>query len=565
MANAKTGTEYRPAINVTDPIMLQSTTAFPPLTTSNSTPALKPKVSYSNATKTYPSKDQAIVFSALDNTKLKDYLIELGKIVTPKSITAASRISRNRICIYLESKSLVDSFMADHGGIEINGEIVPAKKLINPTRKIILSNIHPSVPDSIIQELLENNNLRLASSIKTLHIRLNDCNLFDHVSTFRRFVYVYDEKNFKLPESIRASFEGDFFRFFLSDDSLRCYLCKQNGHIASNCEYVNDPSTNKFYDEMEEDVTAATLIDPTLSVPITNAQDANTPPETLTPSAASKRPLSSSSSTFSQPTNYENTLSSSALIQKSSPAHPTPRTISPPSTPSVPTAPPTHKKMKTGTSSDSSLAPANSDISTQDLLLCTKPIFADKNFPLTFQQFCDMLEAVKGVQYPIPIVQKFTQNIHGVVQMLEDIYPALDSRTMTARCNKLKKKLANKSGNDSDSSLDDNFTSDQMETDDPQNEELSLKQIFDPLAENMSKYASRYPISLQNLMCFIDMVKDNNHAVTIAKDFTSDLQGLLITLQENHKFLVHRKTKYKFTKIMGKLRKELQKQSPPTI
>lgn len=114
-----------------------------------------------------------------------------------------------------------ENFISDYGGIKINDNSIPAKKLENPTRKIILSNIHPSITDLIIQEMLEENNLRLASSIKTLHIRLNDCNLFDHVSNFRRFLYVYDEKDFKLPDSIRASYEGEPFRFFPSDDSLK--------------------------------------------------------------------------------------------------------------------------------------------------------------------------------------------------------------------------------------------------------------------------------------------------------------------------------------------------------
>lgn len=52
------------------------------------------------------------------------------------------------------------------------------------------------------------------------------------------------------------------------------------------------------------------------------------------------------------------------------------------------------------------------------------------------------------------------------------------------------------------------------------------------------------------------MVKDNKTASKIAKDFTKDLKGLYITLQENCKFLYDRKTKIKLTKIMKQLRTE---------
>lgn len=167
-----TGTDNRPA--------MLSHHDFPqlPNKASPTTPPTKP--SYSNIAKTYPKKEQAIVLTALDNTKLKEYLFAIGKIVNPKFMIAASRISRGRICVYFDSKSTADNFIENHGGITINDTFITARKLVNPTKKVILSNIHPTIPDSFILEQLQNHNLQPVSSVKTLHIRLEDNDLFNH-------------------------------------------------------------------------------------------------------------------------------------------------------------------------------------------------------------------------------------------------------------------------------------------------------------------------------------------------------------------------------------------------
>lgn len=75
----------------------------------------------------FPSKEQAIVFSALENTRLQDYLIPLGSIIQPKNIIFSSRLSNNQICIYLSNKQLVETFMNDYGQIEVNGMVVSAR------------------------------------------------------------------------------------------------------------------------------------------------------------------------------------------------------------------------------------------------------------------------------------------------------------------------------------------------------------------------------------------------------------------------------------------------------
>lgn len=51
--------------------------------------------------KTYPNRKQGIVYTALENIKLSDYIIATEDKVSPSNVFAASCISNNRIFIYL--------------------------------------------------------------------------------------------------------------------------------------------------------------------------------------------------------------------------------------------------------------------------------------------------------------------------------------------------------------------------------------------------------------------------------------------------------------------------------
>ena len=58
-----------------------------------------PPISYPTALKPNPSKEQALLIPADQSTNLIEYVIGLGLITDPQNIIAASKISKNRICI----------------------------------------------------------------------------------------------------------------------------------------------------------------------------------------------------------------------------------------------------------------------------------------------------------------------------------------------------------------------------------------------------------------------------------------------------------------------------------
>nr|CAH7734967.1 unnamed protein product [Callosobruchus chinensis] len=84
--------------------------------------------SYSNAVRQqiyrYPSKEQAIVFNAINGATIQDYLLKIGPLVKPENILFCSRISNNRVCIYFSSKDVVDKFLDDYNEITLHNSTI---------------------------------------------------------------------------------------------------------------------------------------------------------------------------------------------------------------------------------------------------------------------------------------------------------------------------------------------------------------------------------------------------------------------------------------------------------
>ena len=188
-----------------------------------------------------PKRDQAIIFNAVEGSKLLDYILALGPLVGPKNIIFSSRISNSRICIYLSNKNVVDKFISELKPIVINNETLYGRRLITPSTRLVLSNVCPTIPNNIVQEELQNLGLKLLSSIS--HIRINIPNPdYSHILSFRRQVFIASTEEIHVPESILITYEDTQYRIFLSTDS-QCFKCKQPGHIASQCSLPENMSS----------------------------------------------------------------------------------------------------------------------------------------------------------------------------------------------------------------------------------------------------------------------------------------------------------------------------------
>lgn len=182
----------------------------------------------------YPKMNQAIVLNSIDGVRQVEYITAISKLTEPYNIIAASRISNNRFCIFLNNETVANNLVKNHAHIEIGSNIIPIRKLINPSKRIILSNVYPSIPDGIIISALQDAGIRLTSNISPLRAGFAS-EEFSHITSFRRQIYINPDDVNLVPSSIAINFENTIFRIFLTDDTVTCFRCKQTGHISSSC------------------------------------------------------------------------------------------------------------------------------------------------------------------------------------------------------------------------------------------------------------------------------------------------------------------------------------------
>ena len=89
-------------------------------------------VSYLAATQRsqFPTREQGLVIDCVDDLTLTDYTCAVGEIVGPKNIMYSTRISNNRVCLYLTSKELVAEITANYKTLKINEKDVTLRPLV---------------------------------------------------------------------------------------------------------------------------------------------------------------------------------------------------------------------------------------------------------------------------------------------------------------------------------------------------------------------------------------------------------------------------------------------------
>lgn len=192
-----------------------------------------------------PNRQQAIVFNSIDGIPQIKYVLAIGKIVKPINITFVSRISNNRFCIFLSSKQVLDNLMNHTQSISINDHTIQIRRLINPAKRIILSNVCPSIPNRLILEALKNIDINPTSQINHLKAGIKEEG-YEHIMSFRRQMYINNEDFCKIPSSLIINVNDNQFRIFFTDDTLTCFLCKSNGHTSNNCKI--NPVSKPLYE-----------------------------------------------------------------------------------------------------------------------------------------------------------------------------------------------------------------------------------------------------------------------------------------------------------------------------
>lgn len=391
----------------------------------------------------FPKKDQAIILNTQDELKVADYIIAIGNIVQPKNIIFASRISNNRICVYLSSVEHVNNIVDNHNIIKIGEHNLTVRRLITPAKRIILSNVCPSIPHKIIEQALQHTNIQPVSPISFLKATYIS-EEYNHILSFRRQVYIKPDENLQLPPTILIEYEDIAYRIFLCYDDITCFICKNKGHISKQCPDAK---------ETELEFPPLSSTSNTLSNEPNNSsknKQTNIIPQVIHNTPTTEHTKPNEQITYPQKrtaTTIESTSTENLIQLTGEDTHVNKDSESPFLIPNLDKN--QSKKLKRQNSKKEELPPL------EELLKPIKQKYQDCKSTITFELFVDYLENAYGNPDPLSLARIYKMNVPELLQVMTTIHPNIEHRAIKGRItrisNKIKKQI---NGNTDDSDTD---------------------------------------------------------------------------------------------------------------
>ncbi|KAE9523888.1 hypothetical protein AGLY_015776 [Aphis glycines] len=398
---------------------------------------------------TLPKMNQEIVFNSINNIKQIEYVIAISKIIPAENIQFVSRIPNNRFCIFFNSQAVMENLLKTHSSIYVNEIEIPIRRLINASKRIILSNVYPTIPNQLILNALHDVGIKTSSQIT--HMKAGFAtDQFSHILSFRRQVYINLQGSVsQLPNSITVTVENITFRIFINDDTVTCFQCHKTGHFSSQCK--NIPEQFNTIDMTETDMEVTNDLSPTSNNndPLTPNQ-ANDKGDLTTidqPQKHSLAELLKASSNKSVNVTSPNPAKRPAPSTTSQPPSPKsshssnpPLLIKPPNAPEGKTKPSknlngkVHKKPKvrTITSSNDSFY---SNIDEGSVQLQTPQM------SLSLNQFKDFFENSQGCTDLESLYTEHHSSPENIIQIITNIYPVVTIKSIKNRLTRLSKAL----------------------------------------------------------------------------------------------------------------------------
>jgi uncharacterized protein (DUF2249 family) len=179
-----------------------------------------------------PHKKHGVIFEAVEGLSIEQYLREIADKIGGSNIKYASRLSGGRICIYLAAEVYVKQICTP-GGINIGDLFIQCRPYIMASKRVVLSNVLPDIPDDVIQPLLQTFG-KPTSQITQLPISTTHPDL-KHIKSFRRLVYMIIPNMEKMPSTLNVRYDGVTYVIYVTSDDITCTNCHKPGHLARNC------------------------------------------------------------------------------------------------------------------------------------------------------------------------------------------------------------------------------------------------------------------------------------------------------------------------------------------
>ena len=194
---------------------------------------------------TYPTTEQAVILDAVEGTPVREYTLAFGNMIGPQNIHYVSRISNQRICFYLASKELAEKLTEEKTIVKVRDSLLMLRPLISKSKRIIILNVHPAIPNFVIENELKKTNITPVSQITPLRAGMHDVG-FTHIMCFRRQMYVQPTDVNNIPQNLQIQYNNTNHWIYFSGDKRICYRCNEEGHYAVHCKNIENiiPLTN---------------------------------------------------------------------------------------------------------------------------------------------------------------------------------------------------------------------------------------------------------------------------------------------------------------------------------
>ena len=364
------------------------------------------------------------------------------------------------VCVYLSSNYNKNQV------IIIKDYTLTVKPLNNRNKRVVISNVHPVIPNDVIVNTLKRHGINIVSHITELRASLVKPGKA-HILSFRRQFYIKDEDVNKLPNTLQLSHDETSYWTFLSTDSTACFLCKKTGHIAKMCPLATTEVINNSqqYNSVDPTQRALSSLD---QLPVDSSQNAvitihnNTLENSITVShdnnlelkninnvndKHNKRPLSITTSETSN--SNVNDLNENKHANDTDKVNtPLNFNISTPDTSTEFKTPKLNKKKK-----------RKIEIFTETDDKCTISLSTFSNFVKASYIKCNIFDEA----------QKIAKDKNETVELIPKIYPHIANKKLKSRLTMLKNKLISSQGNNSTEATN-SETESEMDTENTDND-----------------------------------------------------------------------------------------------
>lgn len=402
----------------------------------------------SNQNEIFPSEEQAIVLPSLNDITSDEYIIAISKIISPANILAGQKISFNRMCIFLKSSKLAEDLVAEYPQITIKGHILTIRKLVTPSKRVIISGGSPSIPHIEIEKSLVSLKIPLTSGITFMRAGIKLPELA-HIQSFNRQFFANLPDNFRLPESFTTTFNEKTYRMFLNISGA-CYKCRQEGHQLKDCPQntLSTQNDNLRNQENTPIITAAPeLLEATTASPIPStsktAQLILPNQENSSQKIPVTDPLIISVTPPDMIPQFKSpNLETSQLISRNLTSPKRPKTVSSSSQSEIDYSSTTENPTKEPTDSDSKKkhkkkkkapTPIEDFLEPLETIINNSP----SEYALTYNRLKEYIAESKGCKNIKEMTIKYCQNIPLVINTLRKLHPEIDQINLKAQFTKI--------------------------------------------------------------------------------------------------------------------------------